>query len=144
MLGRVGARALGFVAVRELPAEIQREASVLFHDARLCDVDPDAHASFVIERVLERGTMRSVRALLRAYGEERLRVFLRDGGAGRVSRPTARLWQNYLRLSDEECSRGRRLSTPRPAPVSARPRRTARSGLRIRSLPADDGGDERA
>jgi hypothetical protein len=95
--------------VGQLPPEIQQEASVLFHDVRLCDIDPDAHASFVMERVLDRGSMRSVRALLRAYGEDGVRGFFCAGGAQRVSRRTARLWQNYFGLTDEEC-------TPRSSP----------------------------
>ena len=48
-----------------LPAEIQAESVALFHDVRLEDVDPHAHAAFVIARVLDRGTLRSVRALFR-------------------------------------------------------------------------------
>ena len=87
-----------------MPPEIQREASVLFHDVRLADVDPDAHDRFVIERVLERGSLESVRALVRSYGEERLRRFFREGGMRRVSPPTARLWLNYLGLTEQECT----------------------------------------
>jgi hypothetical protein len=95
--------------VSHLPAEIQAEANTLFHDTRLADIDPEAHAAFVIERVLERGTMRSVRALVHSYGQDRLRQFLRDGGASRISPRTLRLWQLYLKLSDAEC-------TPRSSP----------------------------
>lgn len=97
-----------------LPPELLEEASVLFHDVRPEDVDVERHASFVIERVLDRGTMRSVAALLRLYGKARVRAFFLEGGSQRVSRPTARLWQSYFGLTDPECTptSSARISSP--------------------------------
>jgi hypothetical protein len=99
--------------VATLPEEIVAEAQVLFRDTRLDAIDPDEHASFVIARVLDLGTMSSVSALVRTYGLERLRSFFRGGGLQRVSVRTGRLWQAYLGLEEGEC--------------------TPRSSLRIRS-----------
>lgn len=87
-----------------LPAEIQDESAILFHDVRLEDIDPEAHAAFVIARVLDGGTLRSVRALLRFYGRERLRAFFQGGGVGRVSPRTVPLWTAFLELVSEECT----------------------------------------
>jgi hypothetical protein len=98
-----------------LPNEILAEATTLFHDVRVEDIDPEAHAPFVIARVLDRGTMLSVSALVRYYGKDRIRRFFREGGTTRVSRRTVPLWMAYLDLSPEEC-------TPRSSP-----RRSARS-----------------
>ena len=86
-----------------LPHEILDEASVLFRDVRPQDVDPDGHAAFVIARVLDHGTVRSVGALLRYYGPDRLRAFFREGGAARVSRRTVPLWAAFLKLAPDEC-----------------------------------------
>ena len=93
----------------ELPLEILAESGALFDDVRLDEVDLHLRADFVIARVLERGTLSSVRALVRACGEERIRTFFREGGAFQVSRRTAALWRAYLDLSEEEC-------TPRSSP----------------------------
>ena len=87
-----------------LPSEILDESSVLFRDVRPEDVDPEAHASFVIARVLDDGTVRSVGALLRYYGADRLRTFFREGGARRVSRRTVPLWAAFLALAGDECT----------------------------------------
>ncbi len=92
-----------------LPAEILDESGALFHDARPEAIDPEAHAEYVIQRVLDRGSMRSVGALVRAYGKGRIEAFFRDGGVRRVSPRTARLWLLYLGLTEEEC-------TPRSSP----------------------------
>ena len=88
-----------------LPDEILVESAVLFHDTRAEDIDPEAHAGFVIARVLDRGTLRSVRALLRYYGAERIRsFFLREGGTERVSKRTVPLWAAFLQIAADECT----------------------------------------
>ena len=92
-----------------LPAELVEERQRLFHDVPLDAVDPAAHASFVIERVLECGTMRAVAALVRLYGEARIRAFLHEGGWLRISPRTRALWSAYLAMDEAEC-------TPRSSP----------------------------
>ncbi len=92
-----------------MPKEIADEAVALFHDTRLDEIDLDAHAPFVIQRVLDRGTLRSVRALLAQYGEDRIREFLALGGAKRLDPRTASLWLAYFGLTEAEC-------TPRSSP----------------------------
>ena len=86
-----------------LPDEIMDESSVLFRDVRPEHVDPEVHAAFVIARVLDHGTLRSVGALLRYYGPDRIRAFFREGGADRVSRRTVPLWTAFLKLAPDEC-----------------------------------------
>lgn len=97
-----------------LPDEILDESSVLFHDVRPEDIDAEAHAAFVIARVLDHGTLRSVRALLRYYGRDRIRRFFREGGADRVSLRTVPLWLAFLDLAPDECTAkpSRRRSLP--------------------------------
>jgi len=90
--------------VRTLPAEILEESGTLFDDVRPEDIDPQVHAAFVIARVLDRGTLRSVRELVRIYGLDRVRSFLRAGGLLQVSRRTAALWTTFLDLDEVECT----------------------------------------
>lgn len=90
--------------MRTLPRDIADESGVLFDDATMEAIDPEAHAAFVIQRVLDRGTMRSVAALVRAYGDDRIRTFLREGGLHRLSRRTAPLWRTYFKLTEKECT----------------------------------------
>jgi hypothetical protein len=97
-----------------LPDEILDEAPVLFHDVRPADIDPERHAPFVIARVLDHGTMRSVTALLRYYGRDRVRRFFCDGGLDRLSRRTVPLWLAFLGLSRDECTPQSSLSRSSP------------------------------
>jgi hypothetical protein len=87
-----------------LPAEILAEGSVLFHDTRLDQIEPERHAEFVVTRVLDRGTLRSVTALLKYYGRDRIRTILLNGGLTRISKRTAPLWIAFLQLTPEECA----------------------------------------
>lgn len=97
-----------------LPNEILAESEALFPDTRTEDIDPESHAGFVIARVLDRGTVRSVRALLRYYGRDRIRSFLCKGGIERVSRRTVPLWMAFLEIAPDEC-------TPRSSPRRSSP-----------------------
>ena len=88
----------------QLPREILAESTRLFHDVRAEDIDAETHADFVIARVLDRGTMASVGALLRYYGTERIRDFFRRGGTRRLSARTVPIWVAYLKLEPDECT----------------------------------------
>ena len=87
-----------------IPDEILAESSILFDDVRLAEIDAVAHAPFVIARVLDRGTLRSVGAVLRTYGTDRLRRFFLEGGSSEVSPRTIALWKVYFGLSENECT----------------------------------------
>ena len=89
---------------RELPAELTEERERLFHDAAPGSIDPEVHASFVIERTLDHGTMRSVAALVRFYSRDRIREFLAGDGRRRVSSRTWALWSAYLGIDESECA----------------------------------------
>jgi hypothetical protein len=75
----------------------------LFWDCRPDTVDLDAHAPFVLERVLEYGSLAAVRWALESYGPERIRTFLRDRGRRTLSRKTLAFWTMILGLENEEC-----------------------------------------
>jgi hypothetical protein len=87
-----------------LPKAILDEAGTLFHDTRVEDIDPDAHAPFVMQRVLDRGTLTSVRALLAYYGQDRVREYLVKGGAQRLDPRTTSLWTAYFGLPEVPCT----------------------------------------
>ncbi len=87
-----------------LPGDILAETPALFDDVRPEAIDLEAHAPFVIARVLDRGTMRSVSALVRTYGMDRIERFFTDGGASQVSRRTLALWRAFFGLSEEQCT----------------------------------------
>lgn len=84
----------------------------LFWDAKPGSIDAEAHAPYVIARVLSLGTLAQVRALVDHYGRERLRAFFLDGGLRQVDARTASFWLLVLGLERAECERR---SSPRPS-----------------------------
>jgi hypothetical protein len=75
----------------------------LFWDCRPETIDLDTHAPFVLERVLEYGSLRAVRSLLATYEADRIRAFLRGRGRRTLSRKTLTFWTMVLGLEGEPC-----------------------------------------
>jgi len=90
--------------VVELPEELLAESNRLFHDVDPVSIDAEANAGFVIARVLDRGTMRSVRALFEYYGRARILGFLKAGGIHRLASRTVPLWLAYFDLDLAVCT----------------------------------------
>jgi uncharacterized protein DUF6922 len=86
----------------------------LFWDCRPESIDSDAHAPLVLERVLEYGSLASVRWALDMYGSDRIRQFLRTRGARTLSRKTLSFWTVLLDLEDEACFEASSLRRSRP------------------------------
>ena len=93
-----------------LPSELHD----LFWDCRPADVDLEIHAPFVLERVLEYGSLAAVRWALLTYGPERLATFLRERGVRTLSRKTLSFWVLQLGLEAEPCFERSSLSRSRP------------------------------
>lgn len=87
----------------------------LFWDYPPGAIDPETHASFVLERVLEYGSLEAARWALATYGAERLVDFLRRRGTRVLSRKTLSLWTVLLDLGGDECFAASSLSRSRPS-----------------------------
>jgi len=70
----------------------------LFWDIEPSALDEELHAEYVIERVLEHGTLDAVEALFRRYGASRIvRVICTSR---RITRRTASFWKAFLDISE--------------------------------------------
>lgn len=80
----------------EMPSWLQP----FFWDVTLEDLDLQQHRVFIIERLLNEGDHRSLAWLFVTYPKETIReaVMLSRG----LSLKTARCWQNYFGLTEEE------------------------------------------
>ncbi len=75
----------------------------LFWDCRPDALDTEAHAPFILERVLEYGSLTAVRWALETYGGPRIERFLRERGVRTLSRKTLSLWTVLLGLEADPC-----------------------------------------
>ena len=84
-------------------AEAVHRLGRLFWDHPLCDHDLDEHPVWVLERVLEYGSLEDVRILMGVMGRER---FLDGVCKARLSSPkTRRFWEKMLALEGRTCTR---------------------------------------
>lgn len=93
-----------------LPPEVRR----LFWDCQPDRLDPEAHAPFILDRVLEYGSLPSVRWALDVYGPQRIRRFLLDRGRRTLSRKTLAFWAMVLGLETDPCFEKSSLTRSRP------------------------------
>jgi uncharacterized protein DUF6922 len=82
---------------------IPPETYPLFWDCRIDQLDLQTHAPFILERVLEYGSLASVRWAIDIYGTERIKAFLRERGRRTLSRKTLAFWTLVLGLEAEAC-----------------------------------------
>lgn len=94
----------------DLPPDVRH----LFWDCRPETVDIQAHAPFVLERILEYGTLAAARWALQTYGSERIKDFLRERGVRTLSRKTLSFWTFLLGLEGEACFERSSLTRSRP------------------------------
>ncbi len=76
-----------------------RLSNALFWDVERGSVDPEAHADFLIIRIVERGTREDVSAAWAYYGESRIKGSLLT--APSLSRKTIAFFANQFGLSRE-------------------------------------------
>jgi hypothetical protein len=77
-------------------------------------IDPEAHAPFLLERILEYGSLAAARWALDTYGTERVTEFLRERGVRRLSRKTLSFWTVLLGLEGDACFAKSSLIRSRP------------------------------
>jgi len=76
-----------------------------FWDVSFEDLDHDKHQVFIIGRILNEGDHRAVAWLFKVYNDEAIRIAIKT--SRNLSIKTARCWQNYFDLKEEElCSIG--------------------------------------
>lgn len=83
-----------------MSAGIPRKLYRLFWDVRPEDLHKENDAFFIIERLLETGDDAAIRWVLTSYPEETIAHVVRN--SRRLSRKTARFWQLFFRLKEEE------------------------------------------
>ncbi len=86
-----------------LPVSLAADATFLFPEADLRELDIDGEWKYILGRVLECGTLESVRWAVETYGTARIREFVLGRGLEVLSRKTVNYWALVLGLQDEEC-----------------------------------------
>jgi len=86
-----------------LPECLAQESMFLFPEVDVQQLDVHEDWKYILGRVLEYGTLESVRWAINAYGRERICEFVRTRGLRVLSRKTVNYWSLLLGLQGEEC-----------------------------------------
>ena len=86
-----------------VPDGLAKDATFLFPEVDIDQLDVREHWKYILGRVLEYGTVESVRWAMAAYGREKIGEFVRTRGLRVLSRKTVNYWAMRLGLQDEEC-----------------------------------------
>jgi len=79
---------------------IPLDFKVYFWDVNIDEIDLEKHKRFVIERILNNGDHQALTWLRKIYDEETIKEAVKK--SRNLTRKTARFWQAYFRLSEEE------------------------------------------
>ena len=71
-----------------------------FWDVDWEELDQECHAVFIIERILNEGDHQAIAWVFKTYGRERIRLVVIT--SKKLTLKTARCWQNYFGLTEEE------------------------------------------
>ena len=78
--------------------QMPQDMTHLFWDADKDLLDVETHRRYIIERILELGGKEELRWAFRTYGEGEILRVVRE--SRRLSRRTARCWQNFFGLDE--------------------------------------------
>lgn len=95
-----------------LPECLARDSTFLFPEVDIHHLNVLEDWRYILGRVLEYGTLDSVRWAMETYGRDRIREFILGRGLRILSRKTVNYWALILGLQEEECIR-RFLTGPR-------------------------------
>ena len=74
--------------------EFAAKYAALFWDVDPARLESERHATFIIERTLERGGIQAIRDLFQLYGTARIVAVICS--SRRITRKTALFWKSYL------------------------------------------------
>jgi len=87
-----------FTDVRAAAAGLVKRHPAVYWDVNAESVRGDQHAAFLIERMLEDGTMKGIEDLLFVFPRRQIAEVV--ARSRRISRKTALFWKNYLEIKD--------------------------------------------
>lgn len=84
----------------DLHLQVPASFSPYFWDVHIAELEPAIHSRFIIERLLNEGDHRTLHWLIQTYTLNDIRQTILT--SRNLSRKTARYWQSYFNLKEEE------------------------------------------
>ncbi len=85
-------------------AKVPKQFREVFWEVDAEKLDTEAYPEYIMERILEYGTLEGVKWLRKTFGDEKIKQYVTSRRARRrLSTRTINFWQIILNLSAEEC-----------------------------------------
>lgn len=81
-------------------SRVPKEVIMLLWDVDLTSLNLEEHSSLIIERVLNMGEEVALKWIWHTYGQETIKETVQK--SRKLSLKTARCWQNYFNLKEEQ------------------------------------------
>lgn len=85
-------------------AKVPREFHNFFWEVDAEKLDSDEYPEFIMERILDYGTLEGVSWVRKTFGDERIREFIKGRAQRSLSSKALNFWQKILNLNPEECT----------------------------------------
>lgn len=84
-------------------AKVPKKFHDVFWEVDASKLDTDEYPEYIMERILEYGTLEGVRWLREVLGDGRIKEYIKGAGRRRLSTLTLNFWQKILNLKADEC-----------------------------------------
>lgn len=85
-------------------AKVPRQFHNVFWEINPENLDTEEYPEYIMERILEYGTLEGVKWLRKTFGDEKIKQYITSRTARRrLSTRTLNFWQIILKLRPEEC-----------------------------------------
>ncbi len=84
-------------------AKVPKKFHEVFWEVNPEKIDTDKNPEYVIERILEYGTLEGVKWLRKTLGDDKIKEYVTGSGRRRLSTITINFWQIILKIGPEQC-----------------------------------------
>lgn len=84
-------------------AKVPEEFHEFFWEVNAGKLDTERNPEYIIERILEHGTLDGVKWMRRTFGDKKIKEYIKTQGHRSLSSRTINFWQVIYRFKPEEC-----------------------------------------
>lgn len=84
-------------------AKVPKQFHEVFWEVDPEQLDTEKNPEYIMERILEYGTLEGVRWVRKTIGDEKIKEFITGRARRSLSSKTLNFWQKILKLRPEEC-----------------------------------------
>lgn len=84
-------------------AKVPKEFHDVFWEVNPEKLDTEEYPEYIIERILEYGTLEGIKWVRKTFGDEKIKSYIKGPARRVLSSKTLNFWQKILKLKPEEC-----------------------------------------